>query len=209
MTEVKICGLSEPDTLRAAVRAGADYIGFVFVPASPRAVTPYAAASLMLGLGTSVPVALMVDPEDAQVDEIAALGFPALQLHGHETPHRVREIKERTGKEVWKAVGVQDEDDLTGLAFYEAADRFLIDAKPPEDAMATGGNGEAFDWSILTRWTADRPWLLAGGLTPENVSEAISATGAPAVDVSTGVERARGLKDRSLIEAFIKAAKGA
>ena len=207
MTQVKICGLTDPDLVRHAAQAGADWIGFVFAQASPRHVTEAAAASLLMQVGHAVPVALLVDPEDAQIDRIAALGFPVLQLHGSESPDRVTEIKRRTGLESWKAVGIAETEDLVRAGSYEAADRLLVDAKPPPGAARTGGHGLAFDWDLLKNWTSPRPWLLAGGLTPDNVAEAIRLTGAPAVDVSSGVERLRGLKDRTLVKTFLTAAK--
>ena len=206
--QVKICGLSEPDTLRAAVRAGADWIGFVFFEKSPRNITLAAAESLLMGMGMAEPVALLVDPDDALVDDVTALGIRILQLHGQEAPDRVAEIKTRTGGEVWKAVGVSEPADLERAERYVgSADRLLLDAKPKQGADVPGGAGEVFDWSLLRDWAVPMPWILAGGLSPENVGEAIKTTGAKAVDVSSGVERARGLKDAQRIEAFIKAAK--
>ena len=207
--QVKICGLSEPDTLRAAARAGADRIGFMFVEKSQRYVTLAAVESLLMGIGTATPVGVLVDPDDGLVRDVAALGIRTLQLHGSETPERVREIKALSGAdEVWKAIGVACAGDLRRAETYaRSADRLLLDAKPPKDADISGGAGEAFDWSLLKNWSAPMPWILAGGLTPENVGEAIKATGAKAVDVSSGVERARGLKDAQRIQVFIKAAK--
>lgn len=207
--QVKICGLREPDTLRAAVRAGADWIGFVFFEKSPRHVTVAAAQSLLMGMGKAVPVALLVDPDDALVREVAGLGFPVLQLHGRETPARVAQIKALSGAgEVWKAAGIGSMGDLEALDAYAGfADRLLLDARPPENAEVPGGAGETFDWGHLKHWIPPCPWILAGGLTPQNVAEAIGATGARAVDVSSGVERARGLKNAQLIKDFIKAAK--
>jgi phosphoribosylanthranilate isomerase len=207
MTSVKICGLTDPDLVGFVAREGADWIGFNFAPGSPRRVTPQAAATLLMQVGRARPVALLVDPDDAEIDTIAALGFPVLQLHGAETPGRVAAIKARTGLEIWKVLGVAQRADLDGAAAYTAADRLLIDAKPPEGATRAGGHGQVFDWTILDHWTAPGPWMLAGGLTPGNVTAAIAATGAPAVDVASGVERIRGLKDRELVRAFIRAAK--
>ena len=207
MTRVKICGLKDPDLVRLCAAEGADWIGFVFVEASPRYVTPEAAETLLLGVGRAVPVALLADADEALIDRVTATGIRVLQLHGQETPDRVSEIAARTGCEVWKACGVETADDLAGAGAFTAADRLLIDAKPPKGADRTGGHGQAFDWSILKGWTAPKPWILAGGLTPENVAEAIAATGAPAVDVSSGVERLRGLKDKELVRAFLRAAK--
>ncbi len=207
MTRVKICGLRDPDLVRFCAAEGADWIGFVFVEASPRYVTPEAAETLLLGVGRAVPVALLVDPDDQLIDRVTRTGIRVLQLHGSETPERVAEIRERTGCEVWKALGVATAEDLAEAGAFEAADRLLIDAKPPAGADRTGGHGAAFDWTILEGWDAPRPWILAGGLTPENVAAAIAATGAPAVDVSSGVEKLRGLKDRERVRAFLRAAK--
>ncbi|KJS27913.1 MAG: hypothetical protein VR75_01160 [Hyphomonadaceae bacterium BRH_c29] len=207
MTHVKICGLRDPDLVRFCAAEGADWIGFVFVEASPRHVTPEAAETLLLGVGRAVPVALLVDPDDVLIDRVTRTGIRVLQLHGSETPERVAEIREKTGCEVWKALGVAIAEDLAGAGAFEAADRLLIDAKPPTGADRTGGHGAAFDWTILEGWDAPRPWILAGGLTPENVAAAIAATGAPAVDVSSGVEKLRGLKDRERVRAFLRAAK--
>ena len=207
MTRVKICGLKDPDLVRLCAAEGADWVGFVFVEASPRHVTPEAVETLLLGVGRSVPVALLANADDALIDRVTATGIRVLQLHGQESPERVAEIRARTGCEVWKAFGVETAEDLAGAGPFAAADRLLIDAKPPTDAASTGGHGQAFDWSILKGWTAPKPWILAGGLTPENVAGAITATGAPAVDVSSGVERLRGLKDKELVRAFLRAAK--
>lgn len=207
MVKVKICGLKDPDMVAFAARQGADWIGFNFVAKSPRYVTPEAAATLMLGLGKAVPVALMADPDDALVAQVSALGFPILQLHGQETPERASQIKSLTRRAIWKAFGVQSRSDIGQIETFPDIDGLLVDAKPPEGAAFGGGHGAVFDWSILKGWTPQKPWLLAGGLTPENVAEAIEATGAPGVDVSSGVERIRGLKDRELVRAFIRAAK--
>lgn len=207
MTLVKICGLKDPDLVAFAAREGADWIGFMF-PASPRQVTLAAAETLLLSVGRAVPVAVLLDPPDAEVRAVAALGFPVLQLHGQETPERVAEIKAMTGAEVWKVLGVRAAADLDRAGDYGAADRLLLDAKPPEGADRAGGHGTVFDWSLLKDWAAPKPWILAGGLTPENVAAAIGQTAAPAVDVSSGVERIRGLKDRELVRGFIRAAKG-
>lgn len=207
MTLVKICGLKDPDLVAFAAREGADWIGFMF-PASPRQVTLAAAETLLLSVGKAVPVAVLLDAPDAEVRAVAALGFPVLQLHGSETPERVAEIKAMTGAEVWKVLGVRAAEDLDRAADYAAADRLLLDAKPPEGADRAGGHGAAFDWTLLKGWAAPKPWILAGGLTPENVAAAIGQTAAPAVDVSSGVERIRGLKDRELVRGFIRAAKG-
>ncbi|MBV5262090.1 phosphoribosylanthranilate isomerase [Synechococcus moorigangaii CMS01] len=207
MTKVKICGLTDPDMVAFAAREGADWVGFVFAP-SPRRVTLAAAEALRLPAAPARAVALLVDPSDAEASAVAALGFPVLQLHGAETPARVAQIRALTGAEIWKAIGVAEAGDLELAAAYTEADRLLVDARPPDGAGEAGGHGRAFDWSILKGWRAPKPWLLAGGLTPDNVAEAIRETGAPAVDVSSGVERERGVKDRELVRAFIRAAKG-
>jgi phosphoribosylanthranilate isomerase len=209
MTYVKICGLTDPDLVGFVAREGADWIGFNFAPGSPRRITWEAAANLLLQVGRARPVALLVDPDDDEVDAVAALGFPVLQLHGAETPERVAAIKARTGLEIWKVLGVSEQADLDVAAAYTAADRLLIDAKPPKGAAHAGGHGHVFDWAALDGWQPPKPWMLAGGLTPGNVADAIAATGAPAVDVASGVERVRGLKDRELVRAFIRAAKEA
>ena len=207
MTRVKICGLKDGDMVRRAATGGADWIGFNFVAASPRYVTPEAAASLLLQLRGAVPVALVADASDGEIDALVALDFPVLQLHGAETPARVAEIKARTGREIWKAVGVSVREDLDALFRYGAADRFVIDARPPAGSTYSGGHGRAFDWSILAGWAAPKPWLLAGGLTPQNVAEAIAETGAEAVDVSSGVEKLKGWKSAELMATFLAAAK--
>jgi len=207
MSKVKICGLTDPDLVAFTAREGADWIGFMF-PVSPRQVTLAAAQTLLLCVGKAVPVAVLLDPPDAQVRAVAALGFPVLQLHGLETPDRVAEIKAMTGAEVWKVLGVGSAEDLRRAGDYDAADGLLLDAKPPQGSAQKGGHGTVFDWAALKGWKAPRPWILAGGLTPENVEGAIAQTGAPGVDVSSGVERVRGLKDRERVRAFIRAAKG-
>jgi len=212
-TRIKICGFTDPDTVRAAAALGVDWAGFVFVEKSPRHITQSAAQTLLLGVGAMTPVALLVDPDDALIDDIAALGFPVLQLHGSETPERVEEIKRRTGLEIWKAVAVNTHANLVDACQYYDADRLLFDAKPPETAQISGGHGRAFDWTLIAGWGDAEvdapPWMLAGGLTPDNVARAISVTGADAVDVSSGVERVRGLKNAGLIADFVKAVRTA
>ena len=206
MAKVKICGLKDPDMVAFAAREGADWVGFVFAQ-SPRQITLAAAETLLLSVGKAVPVALLVNPSDAEAKAVAAIGFPILQLHGQETPARATELKSLTGCDIWKAIGVSDRSDLGQIGTFQDIDGLLVDAKPPGGATIAGGHGAAFDWEILKGWGAPKPWLLAGGLTPENVAEAIDATGAASVDVSSGVERIRGLKDRELVRAFIRAAK--
>lgn len=190
-----------------AAHEGADWIGFVFAP-SPRQITLETAKTLLLSVGKAVPVALLVNPSDEEAMAVAGLGFPVLQLHGQESPARAAELKRLTGCDIWKAIGVKTQAELDEAGAFAGVDGLLLDAKAPEGATIAGGHGHAFDWTVLKGWTAPRPWLLAGGLTPETVARAIAETGAPGVDVSSGVERVRGLKDKELVRAFIRAAKG-
>ncbi len=195
--------------MAAAVAAGAELVGLVFFPPSPRAVTPAQAAALAVpGPGR---VGLFVDPDDALVAEVlAAVPLDILQLHGEETPARCAELRARFGLPVMKALGVATRADLAALAAYApAVDRFLLDAKAPPGATRPGGNAAAFDWSVLAGAAIPRPWLLAGGLTPGNVAQAIRVSGAPGVDVSSGVERAKGIKDPALIAGFVREARAA
>lgn len=205
---VKICGLTSPEQAVHAAEAGAAYVGLVFFAPSPRAVTPEQAREIALAVPAGViKVALLVDPDTALIDTIADLPIDMLQLHGHETPARLAEIRQRTGLPLMKALGVREASDLEAIAGYASVvDQVLIDAKPPRDAVLPGGNGLSFDWRLLTgrRWPV--PWMLAGGLTAENVAEAIRLTGAVQVDVSSGVERGPGIKDRDLIRRFIESA---
>jgi len=207
--QVKICGLKTKDHLAVAVAAGANYLGFNFFPKSPRYL-PVSKALLVL---QTVPagvckVALMVNPTNDELDRLVDdLPVDMLQLHGAESPERVTDIKQTYGLPVMKAVGVGDVADLTAIdAYSRVADQLLIDAKPPKSAKLPGGNGLTFDWRLIAgrRWAV--PWMLAGGLTPDNVAEAVRLTGAPGVDVSSGVESAPGIKDTEKIKAFIKAA---
>ncbi|PZW47070.1 phosphoribosylanthranilate isomerase [Humitalea rosea] len=210
MTLVKICGLKDAAGFDAACAAGADLVGFVFFPASPRAVTPAQAAALSARVtGGPLRVGLFVDAgDDLLAATLAEAPLDILQLHGEETPARCAEIRARFGRPVMKAIGVSAAADLAVLADYApVVDRFLLDAKAPPGGALPGGNAAVFDWSLLAGVAVPRPWLLAGGLTPGNVAEAIAATGAPGVDVSSGVERARGVKDAGLIAAFCAAAR--
>lgn len=207
---VKICGLRDDAGIAAAVDAGAAYVGFVFFPKSPRALTIEQAVPLGLSVPPGVAkVALVVDPDDALLDAItSAVPIDIIQLHGHETPARVAEVRRRFGLPVMKVVGVAGPEDLPELeAQGKVADQLLVDAKPPKDADLPGGNGLTFDWRLIAgrRWPC--PWMLAGGLTAENVAEAIALTGTRQVDVSSGVESALGVKDAARIAAFIAAAK--
>lgn len=208
---VKICGLKTAADVAVVAQAGAAYAGFVFFPKSPRHLTVEAARELALSAPEGLcKVALTVNADDATLDAIVdAVPLDMLQLHGHETPERVAEVKARYGLPVMKAMGVADEGDLAGLMEMSlAADQLLIDAKPVPGAALPGGNGLAFDWRLLVGRKWLRPWMLAGGLTPENVAQAVRLTGARQVDVSSGVESAPGVKDAARIAAFVAAAQG-
>jgi phosphoribosylanthranilate isomerase len=207
---VKICGLREAAHVDAAVRGGAAYVGFVFFQRSPRNIAAAAAAALSARVPPGVAkVGLTVDMDDAALDAlVAAVPLDMLQLHGRESPERVLAVRARHRLPVMKAVGIAGEADLPALAEYgRVADQLLVDAKPPPGAALPGGNAVPFDWRLIAgrRWPC--PWMLAGGLTPENVAEAIRLTGARHVDVSSGVERAPGVKDEALIADFIRAAQ--
>lgn len=207
---VKICGLTSAAHVDAAARAGAAYGGFVFFAKSPRHLSIAQARALALHAPVGLAkVALVVDAEDAFLDALTAqVPLDMLQLHGHETPERVLAVKARYGLPVMKAVGVADAADLASLESYlKVADQVLVDAKPPKDADLPGGNGLAFDWRLIAgrRWPI--PWMLAGGLSPQNVGDAIAMTGARQVDVSSGVETAPGVKDGARIAAFVAAAQ--
>lgn len=207
---VKICGLTRPEDLCAVAEAGARYAGLVFFAKSPRNLSLESARALALAAPAGLAkAALTVDADDSFLDALLAeVPLDMLQLHGHESPARVAEIKARTGLPVMKAVGIAAEEDLAAIDTYSTvADQLLIDAKPPKDAALPGGNGLAFDWRLLQGrkyWT--RPWMLAGGLTPETVAEAMRLTGARQVDVSSGVEDAPGLKSAAKIATFCAAA---
>jgi len=219
MTQVKICGLTDPSMVRIAAEAGADWIGFVLYPKSPRNLLGSGANALdevqelsqfaqELGVLSTI---LMVDPSADLFEQVLHDVEPnAIQLHGKETPEQVQRMWRDSTEicELWKALGVSDAEDLQEIEQWQA-DRLLIDAKPTQDTSLPGGNGEVMDWSMLDGFEPHVPWLLAGGLTPKNVAEAIAITGAPAVDVSTGVERVRGVKDEHLIRAFIDAVRDA
>ncbi|SFG42573.1 phosphoribosylanthranilate isomerase [Palleronia marisminoris] len=204
-TRFKICGITDPADVPAALLAGASYLGFVFFPKSPRNLDLPSAAAMAGAVPPGImKVALVVDPSDAALDLLTdKVPIDMLQLHGSELPERVREIKTRTGLPVMKAIGVAGPEDLPRIDEYaEVADQLLIDAKPPRDTELPGGNGLSFDWTLIAGRHWARPWMLAGGLTPENVAEAVRVTGAPQVDVSSGVERAPGVKDPDKIAAF-------
>lgn len=211
--KVKICGLTRPEHVHWVAEAGAAYAGFVFFPKSPRNLSLAAAREIAIQAPPGLAkVGLVVDADDAALDALMAqVPLDMLQLHGHETPARVADVRARYGLPVMKAVGIAGAGDLALLDDYAAvADQLLVDAKPPRDAVLPGGNGLSFDWRLLAGrkyWT--RPWMLAGGLTPDNVAEAVRLTGARQLDVSSGVETAPGVKDRDLITAFVAAARQA
>jgi phosphoribosylanthranilate isomerase len=207
---VKICGLKSLADVAAAAAAGAAYAGFVFFPKSPRHLTIPEARQLALAAPVGLAkVALTVDADDALLDAITeAMPLDMLQLHGHESPDRVAEIRTRYGLPVMKAVGVADEGDLAAVFDYSlVADQILVDAKPPKNADLPGGNGLSFDWRLVAQRRWLRPWMLAGGLTPDNVAEAIRLTNARQVDVSSGVEASPGIKDAAKMAAFVRAAR--
>ncbi|MGN6462847.1 MAG: phosphoribosylanthranilate isomerase [Pseudolabrys sp.] len=213
---VKICGLNTPETVDAAIDAGADLVGFVFFPPSPRNVSLSAAKALSdhgAGLtGQKVgKVALTVNASDDELhDIIGALAPDMLQLHGTETPERVAVVRARFGLPVMKALPIAERADLAPIRQYEkVVDRMLFDARPPRDATRPGGLGTPFDWTLLRGLDLSVPYLLSGGLDAANVAEAIAITNAPGVDVSSGVERAPGEKDPDKIRAFIRAARDA
>jgi len=209
---VKICGLSTPETVDSALEAGADMIGFVFFPPSPRFVAPAAAAPLAgRARGRAAVAVLTVDMDEAGVAAIVEAVRPDwLQLHGREPPEQVAALKARFGLPVMKAIGIREPADLAAVDAYRGvADRLLLDAKPPRGATRPGGNAVAFDWAILEGFAPGLPWMLSGGLDPGNVGAAVARTRAPGVDVSSGVETAPGIKDPALIAAFVAAARAA
>ena len=208
---IKICGISTPQALDAAIAARADHAGFVFFPASPRNVSLAQAAALSARAGGRIgTVGLFVDADDGLIgDSIAAARLDVLQLHGKESPERAAQVKARFGLPVWKALSVATREDVVRASAYAgAADLVLFDAKTPKGTLP-GGMGLAFDWTLLSGLRLSLPWGLAGGLNPGNVADAIRLTGAPLVDTSSGVESAPGAKDAGLIAAFCAAARSA
>ena len=209
MTVAKICGLKDPAAVAAALAGRAAFLGFVFFEKSARHVSPAEAGRLAEpARGRARTVAVTVDPSDALLREITgALRPDFIQLHGRETPARVREVAMRTGAGTIKVISIGEESDLAKLGEFEAvADHLMLDAKAPPGADRPGGHGARFDWSLTYGRKFARPWFLAGGLDPYNVIDAVRLSGAPVVDVSSGVERGAGLKDPALIEAFLRAA---
>jgi phosphoribosylanthranilate isomerase len=210
--DVKICGLKTEDAVAAALDSGASHLGFIFFPKSPRNVAVADAARLReLAYGRALAVAVSVDADDETLDRIVEGMHPdMLQLHGHESPERVAEVKARYGLPVMKAVPVREAGDLDAIAPYRrVADRFLIDAKPPAGAELPGGNGIPFDWSLLASLDADVDYMLSGGLNAANIGEALTIARPSGIDVSSGVERAPGEKDPEMIRAFFGAVRAA
>jgi phosphoribosylanthranilate isomerase len=211
MSLVKICGLSTIASIDCSIEAGADMLGLVFFPPSPRFVRAAEGAALRAHIGQRASsVALVVDAGDEELDALIPLVKPDfIQLHGRETPERANAIARRYGRPIIKALGISSPADVLATKAYEPiCDWLLLDAKPPKGAALPGGNGLAFDWTVLEGFVSAKPWLLSGGLTPDNVALAIKQTNAPAVDVSSGVERQAGVKDLDLIRSFIAKAKG-
>lgn len=206
-----MCGLTRPEDVTAAAAAGTTYVGFNFFPKSPRYVSFEQARALALLVPEGIAkVSLTVDADDDTLDRLVSqVPLDMLQLHGHETPERVREVKARYGLPVIKVIGISEAADLPQIQAYgRVADQLLVDAKPPPGADRPGGNALAFDWGLIEglRWPV--PWMLAGGLTVDNVAEAIRATGAAQVDVASGIETAPGVKDAKLMSAFVDSARG-
>ncbi|MBE1292657.1 MAG: phosphoribosylanthranilate isomerase [Rhodobacteraceae bacterium] len=209
---VKICGLKEPAHVAAAAEAGAAYVGFVFFEKSPRNVSIAQARDLAVEVPVGVAkVALTVNADDTFLDQLVeTVPLDMLQLHGSESPERVAEVRARFGLPVMKAIGIADAEDVAKIDTYGAvADQLLVDAKPPKNADLPGGNGLSFDWRLVNRKYWPRPWMLAGGLTADNVAEAVKMTGARQLDLSSGVESAPGVKDIGMIRAFMKAVQNA
>jgi len=209
-TRVKICGLRDQAAIDGAVAAGASYVGFVFFPKSPRNVTIDQAQQLAGNVPLGVAkVGLFVNPDNALLDDILArVPLDIIQLHGNESPERVVEVRVRYGLPVMKAIGIADESDLEAIDVYgHVADQLLIDTKAPKNTDRPGGNGESFDWSLIAQRRWPVPWMLAGGLTKDNVAQAIAITGAQQIDLSSGVETSPGVKSDALMAEFIAAAR--
>ena len=211
MAEVKICGLSSPETVACSIEAGARYVGFVFYPPSPRCVSVQVARELALEVPVGVArVGLFVDPDDDELDSVLeTVPLDMVQIHKVTDHDRLSALRERAGLPMILPYAIGGAGDVdAAMALRAQSDLLLLDAKPPKDANLPGGNGVSFDWDILAGRRMPRGWMLAGGLTPQTVGRAVNLTGAPIVDVSSGVESAPGIKDPALIMAFIAAAKG-
>jgi Phosphoribosylanthranilate isomerase len=208
---VKICGIKTPDLLEATIAAGADMVGFMHFMRSPRHVTIEQLADLISqARGRIETCVVLVNPDNSCVAEVAALAPDWIQLHGPETPHRVETIRDEAGVQILKAVPIGSADDVANVAQYvDVADRILLDAKPPKGADRPGGHGDTFDWDLLKALDPSIPFMLSGGLTPDTVAAAIRTVSPFGVDVSSGVESAPGVKDKRLVEAFIRNARAA
>lgn len=207
---IKICGLTTTGTLDAALDDGATFVGAVVFQKSPRHISPSNAGVLFeRARGRAKIVAVVVDPDDALLEKIGRTLRPDfVQLHGRETPDRVRAVRALTGAGVIKALSIREPRDLDAAAQWEPhVNHLMFDARPPEGSALPGGVGHSFDWSLLAGRAFGKPWFLAGGLNPDNVAEALAVTGAPMVDVSSGVERAPGVKDAARIAAFMQAVR--
>jgi phosphoribosylanthranilate isomerase len=203
---VKICGLTTKEAVNAAVEYGADYLGFIFYPLSPRNISPEQAFKLTSHLpGNVKKVAVMVDPEPEEIEEIVNTFHPTyVQLHGQELPIRVTRVKKRFGLPIIKAIGVHNADDLQLVeAYYGAADMLLLDAKP-DNSWQAGGTGKPFNWKLLRKWQPVLPWFLSGGLSIDNIEEAISTSHAQLIDVSSSLESKKGIKDPQMIKEFLQ-----
>jgi phosphoribosylanthranilate isomerase len=208
---IKICGIKTYDLLDAAIAAGADMVGFMHFQRSPRHVSIEELAGLISAArGRVESCVVLVNPDNSCVAEVAALGPDWIQLHGPESAHRVSTIRAEAGVEIIKALPIGTAEDVAGVAaFADVADRVLLDAKPPKGADRPGGLGESFDWDLLKALDPNLPFMLSGGLTPDNVAEAIKKVRPMGIDVSSGVETAPGVKSKHLIEAFIRNARAA
>ena len=209
-TKVKICGLTTPDSIAAAAAAGVTYVGYNFFAKSPRYADPDLARSLALETPVGVAkVGLVVNADDAFLDHLTSkVPLDMIQLHGGESPGRVAEVRARYGLPVIKAIGIATSEDTKQIDVYgQVADMLLVDAKAPKDAVLPGGNGLPFDWQLVNRKFWPKPWMLAGGLTAQNVGLAVQMTGARQVDTASGVESAPGVKDAKLMAEFIQAAR--
>ncbi len=208
---IKICGIKSEDILDAAIDAGADMVGFMHFPRSPRHLELDPIGELIsLARGRVETCVVLVNPDNTLVAQVAALGPDWIQLHGPETPHRVEAIRDEAGIAILKVCSIGSAEDVAAVAnFVDCADRILLDAKPPHGATRPGGLGETFDWTLLKALDPELAFMLSGGLTPEKVGEAIKATHPMGVDVSSGVEKSPGVKDAGLVRAFIEKARAA
>ena len=208
---IKICGIKTEAILDAAIDAGADMVGFMHFPRSPRHLELDPIGELIsLARGRSETCVVLVNPDNTLVAQVAALGPDWIQLHGPETPHRVEAIRDEAGIAILKACSIGNADDVAAVAgFAECADRILLDAKPPQGATRPGGHGNTFDWALLKALDPELAFMLSGGLTPDTVADAIKAIRPAGVDVSSGVEKTPGVKDAGLIRAFIERARAA